>query len=195
MHGTLAALREALSIINKHLHPLFDSEGRMPVGHSKASCILCALTVRDFLHEIGITDAIVQPVAICIEATINGETSGILTIGHPQFEPKPDPNRWHGHMVNIVPSHNLLIDTTLYQARRPKWPKLPGIVSAKLRDESFTWHGLRAICGVVIDNHIRVIWFSRTATSWRDTEAARDTSLRKNVVRQLSERYSTGYSQ
>ena len=193
-------LPKAITVVSEHMHSLFAVEPWIVrADKSKESCILCSLTVRDFLHEIGFTDATVRSVATYVDAQHNGERLSRLIIGHPEDDRPVKTTRWRGYMVCVVPSHNMLIDTTLYQAQRPAWPELPGTVAVPLIDFSdrprrwpFVWCGLQAISAVVMqreDHFARVIWFDRPMNSWRHEADARNTSRRSNVVRQLVRLY------
>ena len=193
-------LPKAITVVSEHMHLLFAVEPWIAhADKSKECCILCSLTVRDFLHGIGFTDAAARPVSTYIDAQHNGKRLSRLIIGHPKDDHPVKTMRWQGHMVCVVPSHGMLIDTTLHQAQRPAWPELPGIVAVPLIDFSdkprrwpFVWCGLQAISAVVLqkeDYLARVIWFDRPMNSWRHEADACNTSRRSNVVRQLVRLY------
>lgn len=92
---------------------------------SKESCVLCALTVRDFLHRIGFKDARVRSVTAIIKASRNGEEIHSLGVGTP-MDHAVLPGKWAGHLVTTV--GDFLIDTTLAPWKRPAWPQLPEMV-------------------------------------------------------------------
>jgi hypothetical protein len=126
-------LPKAITVVSEHMHLLFAVEPWIAhADKSKECCILCSLTVRDFLHGIGFTDAVARPVSTYIDAQHNGKRLSRLIIGHPKDDHPVKTMRWQGHMVCVVPSHGMLIDTTLHQAQRPAWPELPGIVAVPL---------------------------------------------------------------
>jgi hypothetical protein len=141
-------MADALAVIATFLHPLFDTgwtnaKHYMPPGKSKDSCILCSITVRDFLYRVGFRDASVRSVEYHMAehgepgSGVNGPeqraVSRTLDIGaDDNTEVRPD--RWNGHLVVIV--EGWLIDTTLYQATpRPEWPNFPPMWATKLRDD------------------------------------------------------------
>lgn len=84
------------------------------------SCILGALAVRDILHGMGRTDAIVLKSGLHIQAFKEARPYRSITIGSP-LAPR-NPGHWNAHM--IVKLGNLIIDPTLGQARR-SWNGLP----------------------------------------------------------------------
>jgi hypothetical protein len=115
-------LLDALDVIEAELHSSFDRQPwiREP-GYSKQSCLLTSLTVRDFLRELGFADANVRSVAVVMRAELAGREVHSLGIGVPGWGQVPEAGRFVGHIVAVVPSARLLIDTTLYPAIRPQW--------------------------------------------------------------------------
>jgi hypothetical protein len=124
---------KALNVVADLLHPAFD---RLPwirePGWSKQSCVLASLACRDFLVDIGFRDAKVRPCAVVMRAKRAGKDYW-LGIGDLPGQKPPPADRWNGHLVVTVPSERLLLDTTLYQARRPHWPMITGMMAAELR--------------------------------------------------------------
>lgn len=113
-------LLDALAIIETELHPAFDRQPWLREwGYSKQSCLLASLAVRDFLREIGFADAKVRSVAVVMRAELAGRELHSVGIGLPD-DVAPE-GRFAGHIVTVIPSARLLIDTTLYQAIRPQW--------------------------------------------------------------------------
>ena len=92
---------------------------------SKESCVLCALTVRDFLQRVGFKDARVASVTAMIRAFRNGEELHSLGVGTP-MDHQVLPGKWAGHLVTTVAG--VLIDTTLAPWKRPAWPELPEMI-------------------------------------------------------------------
>jgi len=99
---------------------------------SKESCVLCALTVRDFLQRIGFKDAQVRSVTVIIKARKGGEEIHSLGVGTPQ-DREVIPGKWAGHLVTTV--GGFLIDTTLAPWKRPAWPDLPEMIVMQMFEE------------------------------------------------------------
>src|SRR4051794_15795251 len=76
---TPAKLLKALAVIARDLHPRLQIEGFRSYGQ----CILCALTVRDFLQDIGFMDARVASVMFHVQAQRGETTLHGLRIGEP----------------------------------------------------------------------------------------------------------------
>lgn len=193
-----AKIFKALAVIADTLHPAF---ARQPwiADHekSKESCVLCALTVRDFLVDIGFADARVRPVVTVMRATRKGTELHSLGIGVPGTPPQD--GRWVGHLVVWVPRAKVLIDTTLYRAGRPQWPDLPGMLavdtSAYADHGSKVW-GLKPIVGAVMtetddpDYCYEIIYFDNPKnTLWRHGSDARGAWKRAAVLAALRERF------
>lgn len=122
-----AKIVKALAVIADGLHPALDARHEEVIpGKSKECCILCALTVRDFLRSIGF-EAEARSVSILMEAQRNGETLHSLGLGCPaeaygkHGTSKDEEGRWDGHLVTVLPRLKLLVDSTLYQAQRQQW--------------------------------------------------------------------------
>jgi len=121
-HDAMSApLLKALGVIANHLHPTFNEQEWIRPDWSKQSCVLCSLTVRDFLRSIGIA-ADVRPVAAIFRAEAKGEVLHSLGMGHPD-SPLVEDGRWNGHLIVVVPGEGIMIDTTLYHADRRQWRK------------------------------------------------------------------------
>ena len=190
-----AKLAKALAVIADTLHPAFEAQPRIIPGISKESCVLCSLTVRDFLRAIGFDRAVVAPVVTLMWATERGEQLHSLGIGVPD-DPREPGNRWIGHMVVVVAGR--LIDTTLYHTLRPQWPDLTGMISVPLaptQHKPFAY-GLKLIAGTDIsepgrDYNFCMAWLdnptNRTYRSGGDYERER----RLPVVHKLIEKFGT----
>ena len=98
---------------------------------SKESCVLCALTVRDFLQRVGFKDARVASVTAMIRAFSNGEELHSLGVGTP-MDHQVLPGKWAGHLVTTV--DGFLIDTTLAPWKRPAWPELPEMIVMEMHE-------------------------------------------------------------
>lgn len=133
-----AKLAKALAVIADGLHRAVDDEPGMKPGVSRESCVLCSAIVREFLFRIGFRDVEVLPVFFALRARRGDEELHSLGIGHPDSQQRKDrANRWDGHLVVVAPSAGYLIDTTLFQARRPIWPALPGMMAVPIVGDDF----------------------------------------------------------
>lgn len=187
-------LARALSVIDSTLHNSFDMRGTMDIGKSKDSCVLCALTVRDFLREIGLP-ANVAPVALVMWANEHGEQLHSLGVGAPH-DREVLPGRWCGHLVTVV--NNWLIDTVLYQSQRPQWDGLPGMMALKLlpRAQRHTlpiYPDHPIIAGMHASEPDRptyefaITWLDNPKNrSWSEGPDARNIDLRAPVVQHLA---------
>jgi hypothetical protein len=124
-----AKLLKAIAVISEMLHPSFNANPNIKPDHSKRSCVLCSLTVRDFLQAIGFADASVASVSVVMFASRGSKPLHSIGIGVPIDNRKID-GQWCGHMVATVAGW--VIDTTLYQAKRPQWPDLTGQIAVPL---------------------------------------------------------------
>lgn len=191
-------LWKALAVIAAELHPGFAAQPRFKPGASRESCVLCSLAVRDFLRAVGFVRAEVLPVCTVMWATEGGKDLHSLGMGHPDnWRAGVDRDKWPGHMVVSVLDH--LIDTTLYNANRPVWPQLPGMIAAQRCERARAhWMGLDLIAGIALDDSDRpsyqftVSWFDTPCrTNWRagpDCERER----RKSVVAAMVARFGQG---
>jgi hypothetical protein len=118
---------KVMAVVAQHMHAIFDDiYGK---DHSRGSCVLVSAVLRDFLLRVGFADAEVRSVTFYIERRKGDEIVRNLLIGKPDEADVPD--HWNGHM--IVSFGGWLIDGTLYQARRPHWSFLPGMVATPIR--------------------------------------------------------------
>jgi hypothetical protein len=159
---------KALAVMAAELHPAF---GRQPLiehgDKSKESCVLCSLTVRDFLRAIDIP-ARVREVCVVMIARRGPAIVHSLGIGAPDKRIRKEPGRWNGHMVVLIPSCSLLIDTTLYPSIRPQWPMLPPMVAIPYERPAgeAELYGLRSIAGIRMqdeDFEFAVSWLDHPA--------------------------------
>ena len=188
-------LAQALAVIAEYLHPALDMSPMAIPGKSRISCILCSLVVRDFLFRGGFRDAQLRPVVFVIRAEDeDGRELHSLGVGNPQG---PDPrkgNAWDGHAV--VTAGGWLIDTTLYQANRPQWPALPGMLAVPLMDDlGLKVMGLPMLSGFVgagpSESRIDLAWGDQpTNKLWRDAPDAQRPVARRRVVDFLLEHFN-----
>lgn len=94
------------------------------------NCILLALIVRDILHGMGRSDAVVMPVGAQLLRYSNREPLNVLTIGSPDAPVLP--NAWNAHMV--VKIGDILFDPTCGQTQR-HWNAAPDTAALLLRPE------------------------------------------------------------
>lgn len=124
-------LLKALAVIASNLHQTMERD--LTPGITHESCILCSLVMRDFLFRIGFRDAEVRPALVIVTAHDATTGAEIHTLGIGRDKPgmvtRDGAKRWEGHLVTLIPSAGVLIDATLYSARRPAWPTLPGMVA------------------------------------------------------------------
>jgi hypothetical protein len=194
-----AKLLKALAVIADTLHPAFALQPWIAdADKSKESCVLCSLTVHEFLIGLGFADALVRPVVTIMRATRNGQEVHSLGIGVPGVP--HDDGRWNGHAVVCIPSASALFDTTLYGANRPQWPDLPGMLAMNTtgytrRDK--VW-GLDVVVGAEIrdrtdpDYLYQLVYLDNPKNNaWRSGPDARDRWKRAAVVAALRERFGT----
>jgi hypothetical protein len=120
------ALRRALAVIGRHLHRSFFEDAGLLPRQSFGCCILCAVTVRDFLQRAGIPARVRSITALM---RLDGPTGSLhsLGIGVPGQVSDTEGGRWAGHTV--VEARGFLIDPALAQFRREIWSWLPDIVA------------------------------------------------------------------
>lgn len=184
-------LLKALAVVAEYLHPLYNQEPRIIKDISKESCVLCSLTVRDFLFKIGFPDAEVRPVFFAVRAYKGTEELHSLGIGNPDLRVQGDPERWQGHMVVHLPSDGFVIDTTLYQAMRPHWEQLPQMMATPLNKIHKGWglDSLASVHAVQDDYSLIVQWFDQPRNkSWKKAPDALK-RRREAVVRALVDRF------
>ncbi len=186
-----AKLLKALAVIAGHLHPTFAAMPNIKPGISRESCVLCSLTVRDFLQRVGFVRAFVSPVVTVVRAAEHGKELHSAGIGVPGTPPRA--RRWNGHMIVIVDGL-FLIDTTLYQIARPQWEGLPGMLAAPLGFQEGApgrmW-GLDVLGALFMQDDQRptyetmITWLANPSNAaWRNgPDASRD--LRRPAVNRL----------
>lgn len=194
---------KAMATVAMTLHQSFDAQSWIPEGKSKESCILASLAVRDFLWKKGFSEASVVPVYIVIRATdVEGNELHSLGCGDHSAMPwtKPtDPvdtdRRWSGHAVVLLPKLGWLVDTTLFQAKRPQWPGLPGMMAVPIYREARPFvDGLAQLGGVTAVNRdngssVEVLWLAQpTNKRWRTAPDA-NPHRRAPVVKKLVEQF------
>jgi hypothetical protein len=189
-----AKLAKALAVIADTLHPSFNANPRIKPDWSKRSCVMCSLTVREFLTAIGFADATVMPVRAILWARLNGKDVHSLGIGLPPTTHKIARGDWAGHM--IVTAAGYLIDTTLYQAVRPQWLDLTGMAALPLaEDRTRKVMEMPLVAGaVLLDSEspgyeFNIAWGACPNPSWRNGPDARDRDRRVPSVQAMMARF------
>lgn len=190
-HMPSPTLLKALGAIARHLHDGFDRDPRFAVLYSRQACVLTSLTVRDFLLDLGLRAA-VHPVTTIVWAERDGVQLHSAAIGAPH-DPRRIDGRWCGHMVVTV--EGLLIDTTLYQAQRPAWPDLPGMLAVPLLPEPWQrgWWGLDLMAGIDLPDDTTILgWLDNPQNqAWQRGPDAVDVKRRAGAVKALLQHFET----
>jgi hypothetical protein len=186
-----AKLIKALAVIADRLHPAFD--GQIPRDKSKESCVLCALTVRDFLRTIGFASR-VEPVLFLAGAQRNGVALHALGMGARKGG-KAAGGYWNGHLVTLAA--HWLIDTTLYQVQRPAWAQLPGMMAIPLHETGRRYNDMPVLASIASngtdadDGYLfDAVWMlDRKNRGWKYGPDSRNRLLREPVIGELVERF------
>lgn len=197
------------------MHELFDELVPLKYpGRSKDSCILSALTARDFLQRIGYRDARCEPVYVMVRAFRDEVDVWSVGVGdhaavHQYLAPGSPPPKsdfarhgptgrgWDGHLVVEVPSAKVFIDPTLCQCQRPVWPSLPGMVMAATDDQAEAQEVFPRMLSMGMlagteDDGTRVIaaWIRQPwNNSWKQAPDAVNKANRRPVVAELHRRF------
>jgi hypothetical protein len=186
---------KALAVIAEHTHQTYEQFG---VGSSKDKCLFTSLAIRDFLVAIGYTDATVRGCTLFIYANDpDGNEIWSLGLGVPGDPDRPD--KFNGHAVVTVPSLNLLLDPTMYQAKRSHWRDcITGMMAVSFyepKDDSPTWRNMSVISGAsheYDDRTVSVLWADRPELQWRKSEDFRIRNARRiAVTKALCEAFET----
>lgn len=192
LHGTPSPrMAAALAVIAAEMHPAFAADTSLKPDVSKRSCIMAALTVRDFLRGIGFEAEVAACLCYIDAHDFRGEVLHTLGIGCEDWKQgriiKND--GWQGHLV--VVSDGFLIDTTLYPARRPQWPDLPGMMALPLDPAPDFAFGMDAMAGGTMrdfetGNRVRIAWLAQPKNRWwRDAPDGRWARRRPVVGRMV----------
>jgi hypothetical protein len=176
---------KALAVIAAYTHPTYEDFG---VGTSKDKCLFTSLAIRDFFVAIGYTDATVRGCALYVYANdLQGKEIWSVGIGVPGQIDEPD--KFNGHAVVTVPSLNLLLDPTMYQAQRSHWRDcITGMMAVAFyepTDSSPTWLNMPVISGAsheYDDRIVSVLWADRPELPWRKSDDFRVRNFRRKVV-------------
>jgi hypothetical protein len=182
-----AKMWKALAAISLHAHPSYDECSGVAPGGSRDKCLFMSLAVRDFLVQIGYRDATVRPCFLFINAEdLQGRELWSVGIGAPG---QPElPEKFNGHAVCTVPSLQLLIDTTMYQAIRPQWDgAVSGMAAATYHQPWLDQkvHGCPSIAGTeaqLPDRRVLMLWLDRPELRWKQSLDFRVKNERRRYV-------------
>lgn len=176
-------LNVALQFLGENLHPVLDQVKILPRGWSRSACILCSLTVRDFLRACGIA-AEVRSVAAFIFIVEPGKPLARLMIGADDTVAKP--GIWPGHMV--VTAEGFLIDTTMHGIDHPRvrCPRMAAVPLAKTNQPVVNGHAVIADFSVKTrDLGLQITWLDRSENDWRQQPDACAKKHRRKVLAKL----------
>ncbi len=164
-------LTRAVQFLAAHIHPVIEAQTRCEIGYSRRACILASLVAKDVLRGLGI-GATAAPAIFRLQKRQRGQLVNDFFIGQPDM---PNiPGMWNAHMV--VLADGCLLDFTLLQARRPRWPHLPSMVAAPVRREGKMLEGrFPRLLGLGSKGEeIKAFWFDNpTKTDWRARSSER----------------------
>jgi hypothetical protein len=182
-----AKMWKALTVIAAEINEAYDRCSDIAPGGMRDKCLFASLAVRDFLVQIGYDDATVRPCFLYIDATdLDDKQIWSVGIGAPGQELIPE--KFNGHAVCTVPSLNLLIDTTVYQAIRPHWrDTVSGMTAIKYHDpwQNQLIHGCPSIAGAEIelpDRKVGMLWLDRPELNWKQSPDFREKNHRRRYV-------------
>lgn len=187
---------KALATVSLALHPAYDAVSGLAPGAGHDKCLFMSLAVRDFLVQIGFKDATVKGCFLYISADdLAGKQIWSVGLGAPGQEPIAD--KFNGHAAVIVPSLDLLIDTTVYQAIRSQWcDTVSGMVAIRYHAPSkLVIHGCPSIAGAELklpDRIVMMHWLDRPDIYWkRALDFRQKNDRRRAVTRTLVEAFGT----
>lgn len=191
-----AKMIKALAAIALKLHAAYDEVSELPPGAGYDKCLFMSLAVRDFLAAIGYADATVRACGLFVAAETIDEGEQIWSVGIGVPGQNDVPGKFNSHAVCTVPSLDLLIDTTLYQAIRPHWMgAITGMLVTNYTDHPFakealaTMYGRPVICGAekeLEDRRVTMLWIDRPEVNWkREPDFRNKNERRRHVTRAL----------
>lgn len=182
-----AKMWKALAAISLRGHAAYDECSGVPAGGSRDKCLFMSLAVRDFLVQIGYRDATARPCFLFINAEdLQGKELWSVGIGAPGQRELPE--KFNGHAVCTVPSLQLLIDCTMYQAIRPQWDgAVSGMAAVQYHEP---WpdqkvHGCPSIAGTearLPDRRVLMLWLDRPELPWKQSLDFRVKNDRRRFV-------------
>ena len=174
---------KALAAIALRLHDSYDEVSGFPAGASKDKCLFTSLAIRDFLVQIGYRDATVRGCALYVYAD-DRQGNQIWSVGIGVPDQAPIEGKFNGHAVVVIPSLNLLIDSTVYQAQRKHFGDLNGMIAVPYYEPQHG--GIQKLYGLKIFSHVtaqlddrdvNVVWLDRPELNWKKSE---DFRIRNN---------------
>lgn len=180
---------KALAVVAAHAHPAYDACSGFPAGKSKDLCLFMSLAIRDFLVAIGYRDATVRGCALYVYAD-DRQGNQIWSVGIGVPDQTPIEGKFNGHATVFVPSINLMIDPTVYQAGRPQYfGDLPGMIAVPTYEPQHG--GMRKLYNLPIFSHVTsiaedrdvsVVWLDRPDLPWKKSEDFRVRNSRRIAV-------------
>jgi hypothetical protein len=167
---------KALAAIASELHPAYDRVSGVAAGASKDKCLFASLAIRDYLVQIGYRDATARSCALYVYAD-DQQGNQIWSVGIGVPDQIEEEGKFNGHAVVVVPSLNLMIDPTVYQAQRSHFGDLPGMIALPYYAPQHG--GIRALYGLPIFAHatakqddrvVSTVWLDRPDIPWKRSE-------------------------
>jgi hypothetical protein len=190
-----AKMLKALAVISARAHQAYDECSGFPRGTSHDKCLFMSLAVRDFLVQIGFTDATVRSCCLLVRAD-DRQGKEIWSVGIGAPGQVPQPGKFNSHAVCAVPSQQLLIDTTVYQAVRPHWGGTVGGMAAinyHMPQAGCVLFGCPVIASAECELEDRVVgiaWLDRPEVQWkRDIDYREKSERRRFVTKALREAF------
>jgi hypothetical protein len=187
---------KALATVALALHPAYDAVSGLAAGAGHDKCLFMSLAVRDFLVQIGFEDATVKSCFLYVAADdLAGKQIWSVGLGAPGQEPVL--GKFNGHAAVIVPSLDLLIDTTVYQAIRPQWCEtVSGMVAIRYHAPStLVIAGCPSIAGAELELRDRIVmmhWLDRPDLLWkREPDFRQKNDRRRAVTKALVEAFGS----
>ena len=187
-HPQPVTMMKALAAISLGAHAAYDKCSGFAPGTSHDKCLFMSLAVRDFLVQIGFTDATVRGCFLYICADdLDGKQLWSVGTGAPG-QPALGDGKFNGHAVVVIPSLSLLVDVTVYQAIRPQWNHaVSGMVALPYHEP---WQrqailGCPSIAGVEVeltDRRVCMLWLDRPELQWKRALDYRVKSDRRKCV-------------
>lgn len=186
---------KALAVIAARAHQAYDECSGIAAGGSHDKCLFMSLVVRDFLVGIGYRDATVRSCFLYV-ATDEADEKNTWSVGIGAPGQVETPGKFNGHAVCVVPSLDLLIDTTMYQAIRPQWcDTVSGMAAVQYHEPRSNQriNDCPAIAGVEValpDRRVTIAWLDRPEVQWkREPDFRQKNHRRRFVTKALSEAF------
>jgi len=159
------------------------------------ACIPAALTVRDFLRELGF-NAHAVPVALRLSTATPGQMPRELMVGSRDLIGESPGPGWDGHLV--VTCRGVLIDPSFGQCRRAWWSFIPDVAVVGMINRSFrplvtsesgkTYPVIASVKNNDDGAEFEAVWVTTPKnTEWKTTNAAKPERWRPMVDDLLAE--------